>query len=725
VLRPTLPSDRIAFFAVFACSIVMAVAPSGHGSADRRRASSLDPPPVSRVERANLERIVAKLSGADTVTFADESIKINTRYASSPLMARVREYLVREIRAAGYEPEFRRFVLQIEVPDLTGSTISRGRDTLWVAGVDGTVYRRAIGSGGPGFERVSVIPQIVFDLEHDARGRLLSGGRVPGSAGGSIYRSADGGLTWNLLVSGGQTYTIGTITVEDELFGMAGGSGGTVIYTADGGDSWVQRDPAGVGHEALNGSATNAPLQFWFVSDAGNLYETRDLGASFTKRSLAWGRLAAIDFWGERAGVIVGSQRIFYTRDAGETWTPVSIPAELTAVAMVDSLRVVAAGGAGEAWISEDGGASWERFGAECGVVEDVWSVVSAGRDTLWLAGRDVVRRIVDDGGARSCEAYAFADTVWSKNIVFRREGVNDPARRVVLCAHYDSYSGSTPLICAPGADDNATGTAAVIECARVLRSERLERTVEFILFDAEELGLKGSRTFAAALDPGAVYECALNLDMIGWEPNAVMTAVISGRAGEPGDSAIAFALAAAIDSFDIPLVVEYLTGERLSSDHAAFWEVGVPAVLLIEGRRSELTPHYHSCSDGATTINYAFHEVCTKAALGAISSLAGLLQPEVPPPAALALRQNYPNPFNMGTIIRYELPEASAVEIEVFDAAGRRVAVVDRGRKEAGENVCRWDGRDHGGRLVQSGVYFLRLRAASGEAVRKMVVVR
>ncbi len=723
--RPTLRPVQYAVLSALAGFAVLTVVPGGDGSAGRRPASSLDPPPVSRVARANLERIVAKLSGADTVAFADDTIKINTRYASSPLMGRVREYLVREVRDAGYEPELRSFVLQVDVPDLTGSTISSGGDTLWVADIEGAVYRGAGEIGVPGFERISVIPQIVFCLGRDARGRLLSGGRIPGSAGGSVYRSSDGGLSWGLVASGLQIYTIGTITLEDESFGMAGGSGGTIVYTADGGDTWVRRDPAAVGYDALNGSATNGPFRFWFAGESGSLYETRDLGASFTKRTLASGRLGAIDFHGESAGVVVGSQRAFYTRDAGESWTSVSVPAELNAVAMADSLRVVAAGGAGEVWISEDGGASWERFGAECGVTADVWSVGASGRDTFWLAGRDVVRRLVDDGGSRSCEAYAFADTVWSKNIVFRKEGEIDPSRRVVLCAHYDSYSGSTPLVCAPGADDNATGTAAVIECARVLRSERLERTVEFVLFDAEELGLKGSRTFAAALDPGAVYECALNIDMIGWEPNAEMTAVVSGRAGEPGDSAVAYALAAAIDSFELPLAAEYLEGERLSSDHMAFWENGVPAVLLIEGRRGELTPYYHSCSDGATTINYAFHEVCTKAALGAISSLAGLLPPEVPPPAALALRQNYPNPFNMGTIIRYELPDPARVEIAVFDAAGRRIAVVDEGPKEAGENVCRWDGRDASGRLVQSGVYFLRLRASSGEAVRKMVVVR
>ena len=354
-------------------------------------------------------------------------------------------------------------------------------------------------------------------------------------------------------------------------------------------------------------------------------------------------------------------------------------------------------------------------------------SVVAEGRDTFWLTGRDVVRRISDAGDERTCEAHAFADTVWSKNIVFRREGEVDPARRVLLGAHYDSYSGPTSFECAPGADDNATGTAAVIECARVLRSERLERTVEFVLFDAEELGLIGSRVFAGALDSNAVYEGVLNLDMLGWEPAAEMTVLVSGRDTTPGDSAIARAVAEAIEACDLALEATYVEGEPLASDHMAFWEAGIPAVLLIEGSNGGLTPYYHSCADVAATINDLFHETCTKAALGAVCLLAGLMPLEEPPvsPPPFALRQNYPNPFNMGTVIRYSLPEPSPVEIAIFDAAGRLIAVLDGGPTRAGENVRHWDGRDRGGALVQSGVYFLRLRTRAGEASRKMIVVR
>lgn len=715
---------RAAVQAAFALLLAILFLSFGGASTAPGAFDGPDTPLVERVDRERLRRTVAKLSGGDTIRFDGETLAVNTRYARAPLMPRVREYLVREIRAAGYEPELQPFVLEIQVPDLTGAAVSAGRDTVWAVDAEGRVYRSAAADGWRGFERIASMRESAFDLERDPLDRLWVCCRLAGSAGGGLYRSSDGGVTWSLKASGPQIYTLGTISFGDALFGIAGGSGGTVLYTANGGEDWMQLDAASFDYSGIAGSAAAGPLRYFLSSDAGYLYEVT-LGGGVTKRSLMFGRLGGIDFWGERAGVVVGSRKAFYTRDAGATWQPADVPAELIAVRMLDSLRVIAGAGAGEIWISENGGASWERFGAECGVDADVWAVAAAGRDTCWLAGRDVVRRITASG-ERACASWSFADTIWSRNIVFRREGATRPSRRVVLGAHYDSYAGvSSSYECAPGADDNASGTAAVIECARLLRDARLERTVEFVLFDAEELGLKGSRHFASVLDPSARYDGMLNLDMIGYEPNAAMTAVISGRSGDAGDSAIAAALGAAIDSFALDLDAAYLEGERLSSDHMAFWEVGVPAVLLIEGTRAELTPQYHTCFDGPTLLNYDFLEVCTQAALGAIVSLAGALS-DGPPPAAALLLQNYPNPFNAGTIVVYTLPAAAPVELSVYDAAGRRVAVIDRGWRGAGErHAARWDGRNANGALVQSGVYFLRLRAGASESVRTMVVLR
>lgn len=699
--------------------------PSSNCPGGSRNSSSLfDTTLVSRIDRGNLERIVAKLSGHDTIMLDGSEERIVTRYASSPAMNLVRRYLVREIKQAGYEPVLYPFVLQITKLDLTGSAISSNLDTLWIADAGGRVFIGKSFDAFSSIESISDLGQAIFTLERDSVGHLWAGGRLRGSAGGCIFRSQDGGQSWTLAASGTEIYTIATIVFGSRDNGMAGGSGGTVLFTRSGGERWSRIDPARVGYETMNGSASTGPRHYWFVGASGALLDTPDLGSTWRVRRLFWGNLAAIDFYGSYCGVAVGSRHAFYTRDGGETWTDVPLHIEFTAVAMLDSLRVVAAADSGQIWFSEDGGAVWNRFGGECSLSADVWSIARRDRSSAWLVGRDLVRRISIESGSPFCSSHAFADTVWSKNIVFRKTGEIEPARRVVLCAHYDSYSGATPLLCAPGADDNATGTAAVIECARVLRSEKLERTVEFVLFDAEELGLRGSRNFVSSLDSNVSYECALNLDMIGWEPGPLMTAIISGRESNPADSALALTIQEAIDSFGIDLDAPLVHGERLTSDHVSFWEAGVPAVLLVEGRRSELTPYYHSCSDGATTINYAFHTLCTEAALGAISMLSGLVEPK-PEIPGFALRQNYPNPFNMGTIASYELPADGTVELSVFDVSGRLVAIVDRGRRQAGVNFVRWDGKDLDGKPVQSGLYFLRLRCDAGVAVRKMVVLR
>jgi hypothetical protein len=353
-----------------------------------------------------------------------------------------------------------------------------------------------------------------------------------------------------------------------------------------------------------------------------------------------------------------------------------------------------------------------------------VWSIASAGDGEYWLAGRDLVRRIGWNAALKDCAAYQFADTVWGENISFRREGEKYPDRRILLTAHYDSRS-PTPFECAPGADDNGTGVAAVLECARVLRGERLERTVEFDLFDGEELGLLGSRFYASHLDTGVVFEGDLNLDMIGWTPSGeAFSAVIAKRTGATEDTIFANAMIAAIDSCALPLATSYLLpGAPGSSDHMSFWDVGIPAVLLIEGgTRETRTPYYHTCADQANTLNYDYLEVCTKTALGAVAILAGLV-PDVPP--TFALRQNYPNPFNGGTVLSYSLDAPAEVEIAVYDVSGRRVALIERSHRSEGDHERPWDGRDEGGRRLASGVYFLRLRAGGAEAVRKIVILR
>ena len=105
------------------------------------------------------------------------------------------------------------------------------------------------------------------------------------------------------------------------------------------------------------------------------------------------------------------------------------------------------------------------------------------------------------------------------------------------------------------------------------------------------------------------------------------------------------------------------------------------------------------------------------------VASPEGTHSGELPP--AFILFQNCPNPCNPSTRIPYHLPKASYVEIHIYDIAGQRVRVLEEGVKDGGAHVACWDGRDHGGRIVGSGVYFYALRAGDFSATRKLIVIR
>lgn len=104
-------------------------------------------------------------------------------------------------------------------------------------------------------------------------------------------------------------------------------------------------------------------------------------------------------------------------------------------------------------------------------------------------------------------------------------------------------------------------------------------------------------------------------------------------------------------------------------------------------------------------------------------------IQPR-PKPGAFRLLQNYPNPFNPETWIPYELKEASNVQIRIYDLSGQLVKTLSLGHKEADFYTSRseaayWDGRNHIGERVSSGLYFYHLQAESFSDVRKMLILK
>jgi len=77
-------------------------------------------------------------------------------------------------------------------------------------------------------------------------------------------------------------------------------------------------------------------------------------------------------------------------------------------------------------------------------------------------------------------------------------------------------------------------------------------------------------------------------------------------------------------------------------------------------------------------------------------------------------LHQNYPNPFNSITIIPYELPQRSRVEITIYDISGRKINTLISGGVNRGTHNITWDGTNQSGQPVSSGVYFYTLKATA-----------
>jgi hypothetical protein len=94
--------------------------------------------------------------------------------------------------------------------------------------------------------------------------------------------------------------------------------------------------------------------------------------------------------------------------------------------------------------------------------------------------------------------------------------------------------------------------------------------------------------------------------------------------------------------------------------------------------------------------------------------------------PARLALRQNVPNPFNPVTAIQYDIPAGGAdVTIRIYGVSGRLVRTLVDGRRAAGTGTVTWDGTDHHGSAVASGLYFYRMVSGAFTQTRKMVLLK
>jgi Zn-dependent M28 family amino/carboxypeptidase len=222
-------------------------------------------------------------------------------------------------------------------------------------------------------------------------------------------------------------------------------------------------------------------------------------------------------------------------------------------------------------------------------------------------------------------------------NVIGTRPAQNSAAAPpLILAAHYDTVIGS------PGADDNASGLAVLLEVSRRLQRAILTRPVQFTAFCLEEENLLGSRAYVAHLaETGRSIYGAIVLECVGYAseqegsqrtppgiPVAVPSvgnflALIGNQTSASLTAALSQTMASTIPV--VPLIVPG-NGEQLPdtrrSDHTAFWECGFPA-LMVTDTANFRNPHYHRSTDTVDTLNLKFLASVADAVTNAVLALA------------------------------------------------------------------------------------------------------
>ncbi len=202
-------------------------------------------------------------------------------------------------------------------------------------------------------------------------------------------------------------------------------------------------------------------------------------------------------------------------------------------------------------------------------------------------------------------------------NVLAKKTGTKHPNKQYIICAHYDSYAYGTPLLdTVPGADDNASGTACVLEAARILSQYDFDYTIIFAAWDEEERWMVGSYNYVdtAVLHGDSILN-VFNLDMIGYDGNNDYVYRIWS------DSTSGFyanVFAGAGYSYQPQLCPRTLLGTVAASDHLPFIENGYNAICCIENS-PDFNPYYHTANEKFIHFNLPYFQGLVKTAIAAL----------------------------------------------------------------------------------------------------------
>lgn len=234
---------------------------------------------------------------------------------------------------------------------------------------------------------------------------------------------------------------------------------------------------------------------------------------------------------------------------------------------------------------------------------------------------REYIQQQLSQWGAVEVHHFDFQGKSY-RNLILNLPAASTTSRSPILIgAHYDTVPGS------PGADDNATGIAVLLELARSFAAQPLRYPVRLVAFDLEEYGLIGSDAYATLLrQQGQPLRLMLSLEMLGYCSNLPGSQQYPaglqyfypgcgnfiGLIGSLNSIADLLRLSRQIRQTGLPCewlpagIRGKIVPDTRRSDHAPFWDRGYRAILVTDTANLR-NPHYHRSSDRLETLDLDF----------------------------------------------------------------------------------------------------------------------
>jgi hypothetical protein len=219
-------------------------------------------------------------------------------------------------------------------------------------------------------------------------------------------------------------------------------------------------------------------------------------------------------------------------------------------------------------------------------------------------------------------------------NVIGQLTGSINPTDIYIIGAHLDDMPSSGA---APGADDNASGSAGTLIAADILSRYQWNCTLRFAFWTGEEQGMLGSEAYATrARSQGQNIKGYLNMDMIAYNSGAPNEINLFARSSVPGSINMMDLYASVISAYELNLVPVKYTDRSIGnySDNKSFWDEGYASIVTTEDYYGDTTPYYHTSNDRLSTLDMAYYTEMVKASLAAFVHLSGcmMIEPTLTP---------------------------------------------------------------------------------------------